>query len=157
MCKFEKKIPILLRVWWKVCTFALAFGKTAAPWPRGFEELQPRDGGGSDIWKDLHKTENVVVQEAAGMVTCRQGREYETPSVLLLSLNYFFLNRREILQTDNLSCDPCLDCQAIIEKLYNGEFDPGSGWTLATGLTHASRGVTSGKLASHVDDRRTGE
>ena len=25
---------------------------------------------------------------------------------------------------------------------YNGEFDPGSGWTLATGLTHASRGET---------------
>ena len=27
--------------------------------------------------------------------------------------------------------------------LYNGEFDPGSGWTLATGLTHASRGETA--------------
>ena len=26
---------------------------------------------------------------------------------------------------------------------YNGEFDPGSGWTLATGLTHASRGETA--------------
>ena len=25
--------------------------------------------------------------------------------------------------------------------LYNEEFDPGSGWTLATGLTHASRGA----------------
>ena len=24
---------------------------------------------------------------------------------------------------------------------YNGEFDPGSGWTLAAGLTHASRGA----------------
>ena len=24
---------------------------------------------------------------------------------------------------------------------YNEEFDPGSGWTLATGLTHASRGA----------------
>ena len=38
---------------------------------------------------------------------------------------------------------------------YNGEFDPGSGWTLARGLTHASRGVT-GELAP-ADDRRTGE
>ena len=28
-----------------------------------------------------------------------------------------------------------------IRYLYNGEFDPGSGWTLATGLTHASRGA----------------
>ena len=26
---------------------------------------------------------------------------------------------------------------------YNGEFDPGSGWTLAIGLTHASRGETA--------------
>ena len=28
------------------------------------------------------------------------------------------------------------------KNIYNEEFDPGSGWTLATGLTHASRGVT---------------
>ena len=27
---------------------------------------------------------------------------------------------------------------------YNGEFDPGSGWTLAAGLTHASRGASRG-------------
>ena len=40
---------------------------------------------------------------------------------------------------------------------YNGEFDPGSGWTLATGLTHASRGETTLKLASMGVDRRTGE
>ena len=26
-------------------------------------------------------------------------------------------------------------------KKYDEEFDPGSGWTLAAGLTHASRGV----------------
>ena len=38
--------------------------------------------------------------------------------------------------------------KVIIKKLYNGEFDPGSGWTLATGLTHASRGVTSGRACS---------
>ena len=30
----------------------------------------------------------------------------------------------------------------IRTKKYKEEFDPGSGWTLATGLTHASRGVT---------------
>ena len=38
--------------------------------------------------------------------------------------------------------------KVIIKILYNGEFDPGSGWTLATGLTHASRGVTSGRACS---------
>ena len=34
---------------------------------------------------------------------------------------------------------------------YNEEFDPGSGWTLATGLTHASRGaawIYFGKLVA---------
>ena len=31
--------------------------------------------------------------------------------------------------------------RANIKKRYNEEFDPGSGWTLATGLTHASRGA----------------
>ena len=39
----------------------------------------------------------------------------------------------------------------------NEEFDPGSGWTLATGLTHASRGAAGMKLASSAGDRRTGE
>ncbi len=29
-----------------------------------------------------------------------------------------------------------------ILKTHDEEFDPGSGWTLAAGLTHASRGVT---------------
>ena len=42
-------------------------------------------------------------------------------------------------------------------NLYNEEFDPGSGWTLATGLTHASRGAARRKLAFFVGDRRTGE
>ena len=42
-----------------------------------------------------------------------------------------------------------------LQTTYNGEFDPGSGWTLAAGLTHASRGVTL-QLAVD-DDRRTGE
>ena len=30
---------------------------------------------------------------------------------------------------------------ALLMIFYNEEFDPGSGWTLATGLTHASRGA----------------
>ena len=31
----------------------------------------------------------------------------------------------------------------LVHKIfYNEEFDPGSGWTLATGLTHASRGAS---------------
>ena len=29
----------------------------------------------------------------------------------------------------------------VRQNIYNGEFDPGSGWTLAAGLIHASRGA----------------
>ena len=32
---------------------------------------------------------------------------------------------------------------SLYDFFYNGEFDPGSGWTLAIGLTHASRGETA--------------
>ena len=42
------------------------------------------------------------------------------------------------------------------DYIYNEEFDPGSGWTLATGLTHASRGAAGRKLAFCAGDRRTG-
>ena len=38
--------------------------------------------------------------------------------------------------------------------IYNGEFDPGSGWTLAAGLTHASRGAA--RVAIPGGDRQTG-
>ena len=44
----------------------------------------------------------------------------------------------------------------LINFFYNEEFDPGSGWTLATGLTHASRGAARKKLAFSGGDRRTG-
>ena len=30
---------------------------------------------------------------------------------------------------------------SVSNNIYNGEFDPGSGWTLAAGLIHASRTV----------------
>ena len=46
---------------------------------------------------------------------------------------------------------------AVPKIFYNVEFDPGSGWTLATGLTHASRGASGTVLAQYAGDRRTGE
>ena len=39
-------------------------------------------------------------------------------------------------------------------NIYNGEFDPGSGWTLAAGLIHASRGAA--RVAIPGGDRQTG-
>ena len=38
--------------------------------------------------------------------------------------------------------------------IYNGEFDPGSGWTLAAGLIHASRGAA--QIVILGGDRQTG-
>ena len=40
---------------------------------------------------------------------------------------------------------------------YHGEFDPGSGRTLAACLTHASRTRGHGKLASYEIEWQTGE
>ena len=34
-----------------------------------------------------------------------------------------------------------IEQKSILQTIYNGEFDPGSGWTLAAGLIHASRGA----------------
>ena len=42
----------------------------------------------------------------------------------------------------------------VKNQLYYGEFDPGSGLTLAAGLIHASRTVTG--VAIHADEWRTG-
>jgi hypothetical protein len=38
-------------------------------------------------------------------------------------------------------------CFTFCEETYNGEFDPGSGRTLAAGLIHASRTVSNGSGA----------
>ena len=45
--------------------------------------------------------------------------------------------------------------QRLVESKFNGEFDPGSGRTLAACLTHASRTVKA-ELAP-LDQWRTGE
>ena len=50
----------------------------------------------------------------------------------------------------------CQDKLRDIKKIYNEEFDPGSGWTLAAGLTHASRGAARSLAITIVGDRRKG-
>ena len=56
----------------------------------------------------------------------------------------------------NSTLDKSIILSYLINFFYNEEFDPGSGWTLATGLTHASRGAAREKLAFPGGDRRTG-
>ena len=45
----------------------------------------------------------------------------------------------------------------ILYIFNSGEFDPGSGWTLAAGLTHASRTAAGEELAPPAGEWRTGE
>ena len=70
------------------------------------------------------------------------------------------ISKKQVLDYNNLGDSFWTDYNILeIEYtiFYNGEFDPGSGWTLATGLTHASRGAAWGQLADFDGDRRTGE
>jgi hypothetical protein len=53
-----------------------------------------------------------------------------------------------------VGCSLLAVCCCCGFRSFNGEFDPGSGRTLAAGLTHASRGT---KPSSGGGDRRTGE
>ena len=80
------------------------------------------------------------------------------------TLNYTSWRLRTFWATDKLESPSRLGhvfrvpgMEVWREIFYNEEFDPGSGWTLATGLTHASRGAAWRKLASSDGDRRTGE
>ena len=125
-----------------------------------------------------------VVQEARHIAICVLGRINEPinsssevmgsgmvsdcfPCLLLSCFHFVFLllNQGDSFWTDyswyELGAETALLsfllASCLSNLLYNGEFDPGSGWTLATGLTHASRGETTGKLASPGVDRRTGE
>ncbi len=45
---------------------------------------------------------------------------------------------------------------SVSNNIYNGEFDPGSGWTLAAGLIHASRGAACPAAMRDDGDRQTG-
>ena len=45
----------------------------------------------------------------------------------------------------------------LVQRFFYGEFDPGSGRTLAACLTHASRAGTSGGVTLLRGERRTGE
>ena len=102
----------------KICrTFALASLKNGATKKRSLNRL--------------HKTVEVV-QEASThykyIVWCL-GRRYEP------------IQFRGLRAAHTSDASLSFSEQILSYNIYNGEFDPGSGWTLATGLTHASRGA----------------
>ena len=67
---------------------------------------------------------------------------------------YYLINR--IIFKDNFSVWAKIKQKQTEHKYDSGEFDPGSGWTLAIGLTHASRGAAWSQRAEIDGDRRTG-
>ena len=66
----------------------------------------------------------------------------EIDSVMGWSFMIGSLQRTKLSKTFWDSFEDFLLCILIYLRFYDEEFDPGSGWTLAAGLTHASRGVT---------------
>ena len=67
--------------------------------------------------------------------------------------NVASVNRRTTRVVIHETHDPCRNKISEI-NYYNEEFDPGSGWTLATGLTHASRGAAGSSNTSPATGAR---
>ena len=102
----------------------------------------------SDLWRDLHKQ----YSSTRAKLETVSGKTKE-PSVLI------YIGNELLIRNPDRANDRLYSARDMVIKryFYNEEFDPGSGWTLATGLTHASRGAAWLKLASVDGDRRTGE
>ena len=102
----------------------------------------------SDLWRDLHKQ----YSSTRAKLETVSGKTKE-PSVLI------YIGNELLIRNPDRANDRLYSARDTVIKryFYNEEFDPGSGWTLATGLTHASRGAAWLKLASVDGDRRTGE
>ena len=66
---------------------------------------------------------------------------YESSDALMIQGSWFMIREKSFWAKE-------------IIFFYNEEFDPGSGWTLATGLTHASRGAA--RWSSNTDMAATG-
>ena len=96
---------------------------------------------GDSFWTDYSRYEWLI-------------KSFQHFDLLLINLSNLFYNS---LSSERREFILFRVTKENVKELYNGEFDPGSGWTLATGLTHASRGETTLKLASMGVDRRTGE
>ena len=125
------------------------------------------------LWKDLHKQRSSTRSKSLRMAQPLRGelgRRNEPFNASWTLHQVFFslheirisvLNRQQLRVSMNfLGMVFAMPWRWVCHPwtiFYNGEFDPGSGWTLATGLTHASRGAAWGQLADFDGDRRTGE
>ena len=165
-CWFKSRNPKIFSFCWKkfvyflqdvhdCCTFASAFGLKTAVSLR-FRSLE---------W--LHEDREVVRgsrlrRPLPAVVEARRIKEKSvSPSVFRSGAAgaLWARRRRSVLVKTSRRAAPVgvLARGEDTIHLYYGEFDPGSGWTLATGLTHASRGAACRWLATGDGDRRTGE
>ena len=148
---------VLRKVFWKKFTENLVVSKkclTFAPLSR----QQNRETVKKGSWKKIEKkfTENLVVSKKcltfaplsrqqnrktkdAKKIWKYRGRKPESIDVLW---GYWAAKFLSSLARESFKAIPLrLELRFIQNYFYNGEFDPGSGWTLAAGLTHASRGA----------------
>ena len=96
------------------------------------------------LWKTLYRqTRKNVVRGVAHYMIYNERNETRNRQLLNIKTNW-----------RSASCE---QKNNFLKIFYKEEFDPGSGWTLATGLTHASRGAACWLLATNDGDRRTGE
>ena len=119
----------------KSCTFALAFGK---------QHGDPRKQRRSLTTFHTDKAVQHVFIVLMKLWSIESKELYiETVNRLFFwRYDSFFINRFWAAIIKQTICT----FGTYTYKIYNEEFDPGSGWTLATGLTHASRGVFWGLL-----------
>ena len=115
---FEKKLRKNLVVKKKPLTFANAFANK--------RKLENKE---IVLWKTLDKQTKCSTSSSHVIYIMYIRDEVIKPSIWLNNQEIFgHLNRGKSTRKSK-------------KIFYNEEFDPGSGWTLATGLTHASRGA----------------
>ena len=95
-------------------------------------------------------------QDGDGLWKLNNVRIEWTPECEVVSLVYQ-RNRRQSIQKRDGNITPNTIIWAKRLFTYHGEFDPGSGRTLAACLTHASRTRGHEKLASYEIEWQTGE
>ena len=146
LCFFWKNIVIKFGVSEKSRTFALAFRKYFRMSTKRKSSLKFLHT--DKVVQELRARSVFQVRHAGYMTQSNDRGEYDNKRT-------FWQTKKTLaLVGENLRSEYF---ERNIKIFYNGEFDPGSGWTLATGLTHASRGAACIWLARYDGDRRTGE
>ena len=113
--------------------------------------------GSKKVGKNFEKSLVEKVEYSIFVVPCLQKKGWE--KVLWIN-DEVVAHRRERSRQKPSDFDWVFEETGLIfkgylrNKYYNEEFDPGSGWTLAGGLTHASRGAAWGSNTLMATGRR---